>query len=208
VVRRRCLGRLVRARVLGTLARRIGGVRAGSSGLVYHLDTAGLRLLAGEAGTRRTTPPGERFVRHTLAVAELYVDLVEQARATGARVKQFEAEPASWWSDGLGGRIKPDAHIAVSNADHTDHWWAEVDLATEHLTTLARKLAVYIDFANRGQLGPSDSMPWVLITVPDDKRYSEIVRLIRQLPHPDQELFSVAVHNDAAGSIMRRLEQP
>jgi hypothetical protein len=208
VVRRRVLGRLVKLRVLATLERRIGGVRAGSSGLAYHLDTAGLRLLAGEAGARRMTPPGERFVRHTLAVTELLVTLAEQARAGAGRVERFAAEPASWWPDGLGGRLKPDAHIAVRNKDHTDHWWVEVDRATEHLTTLARKLAVYLDFDNRGQLGPSGAMPWVLITVPDDKRYSDIARLISQLPEADQGLFTVAVHDDAARVIMRRLRQP
>ena len=42
VVRRRVLGRLVQARVLGTLERRIGGVRAGSQGLVFFLDVAGV----------------------------------------------------------------------------------------------------------------------------------------------------------------------
>jgi hypothetical protein len=79
VVRQRVLGRLVQARVLGTLARRIGGVRAGSQGLVYYLDVAGRRLLNG--ARRSGGPPGERYVRHVLAVADLYVALVTAARA-------------------------------------------------------------------------------------------------------------------------------
>lgn len=207
VVRRRVLGRLVRARVLATLERRIGGVRAGSSGLMYVLDIAGKRLMDMDGRVTRPGLPGERFVRHTLAVAELYVSLIEQARVRGTVLKGFQAEPASWWPDGLNGRLKPDAHVVVRNADHRDHWWCEVDLATEHLTTLARKLATYIDFYNRGQLGPEGAMPWVMISVPDDKRYSDVVRLIRQLPEEDQGVFSVALHNDAAQVIMRRLEQ-
>src|SRR3954447_18564158 len=43
--RRRVLSRLVSWRVLATLERRIGGVRAGSDGLLFTLDTAGARLL-------------------------------------------------------------------------------------------------------------------------------------------------------------------
>ncbi len=207
VVRRRVLGRLVRARVLTTLVRRIGGVHAGSAGLVYHLDTAGLRLLAAESTARRMDPPGERYMRHVLAVSELYVALVERAREGEFRLVRFAAEPASWWPDGRNGLLKPDASIRVANEDHHDSWWAEVDLATESLPTLGRKLTAYLDFYNRGQLGPGKIMPWVLVTAPNAKRYSDIVRLIRQLPRQADELFTVAVHNDAAEVIMRRLGQ-
>jgi hypothetical protein len=207
VVRRRVLGRLVRARVLGTLERRIGGVRAGSAGLVYALDIAGKRLMTNEARATRPSLPGERHVRHVLAISQLYVDLVELARAGEPTLDQFEAEPSSWWPDGQGGRLKPDAHVVVGNDEHIDHWWIEVDLATEHLPTLKRKLAIYLDFAQRGQLGPGGIMPWVLVTVPDEKRCSEIDRVIRQLSSQAGELFTVALHNDGAEVIMRRLNQ-
>ena len=138
----------------------------------------------------------------------LYVDLTERAREGGLRLDRFEAEPASWWPDGRGGRLKPDGYVRVSSSDHFDSWWLEVDLATEHLPTLKRKLAVYVDFYMRGQLGPDKVMPWVLVTVPDAKRLSEIDRLIRQLPSQAGELFTVALHNDAAEVIVRRLSQP
>lgn len=207
VVRRRVLGRMVRARVLLTLERRIGGVRAGSSGLLYALDIAGKRLMATNGRATRPGLPGERHVRHVLAVSQLYVDLVELDRAGKLALDQFEAEPASWWPDGHGGRLKPDSHVLVASDDHGDNWWVEVDLATEHGPAIKRKLATYLDFYNRGQLGPGGIMPWVLITVPDAKRYSEIDRLIHQLPSRAGELFTVALHNDAAEVVMRRLNQ-
>jgi hypothetical protein len=205
VVRRRVLARLVQTRVLGTLERRIGGVRAGSQGLVYFLDVAGQRMYE---VARRGDVPGERYVRHVLAVAELYVSLIEHQRAGAWRLESFSAEPSSWWPDGLGGRIKPDGYIRVSGSDHFDSWWMEVDLATEHPMALKRKLAVYLDFYRRGQLGPDKIMPCVMVTVPDEKRRSEIDRLIRQLPLQAGELFTVALHNDAADLIVRRLSQP
>ncbi len=207
VVRRRVLGRLVQARALATLERRIGGVRAGSEGLIYYLDTAGQRLLAIDGTARKIDPPGERYTRHVLAVTEVYVSLTEQAREGALRLDRFEAEPASWWGDGQGGRIKPDGQVRVSGSDHADSWWLEVDLATEHLPTLKRKLAGYLDFYRRGQLGPDGIMPWVLVTVPNTKRCSDLVRLIRQLPSQGEELFTVALHNDAAEVIVRRLCQ-
>jgi len=208
VVRRRVLGRLVQARVLATLERRIGGVRAGSEGLIYYLDTAGQRLLIPDGVARKIDPPGERYMRHVLAVTELYVSLSEQALAGGLRLDEFGAEPASWWTDGRGGRIKPDGYVRVSNPDHADTWWLEVDLATEHLPTLKRKLAAYLDYYRRGQLGPDGIMPLVLVTAPSAKRCSDIVRLIRQLPQQGAELFTVALHNDAAEVIVGRLGQP
>jgi Replication-relaxation len=209
VVRRRVLGRLVKARVLGTLTRRIGGVRAGSSGLVYALDVVGQRLASREGRPTRPGLPGERFTRHVLAVSQLYVDLVEHTRTEpDVQLEQFEAEPASWWPDGQGGRLKPDAYVLVAGADHSDHYWVEVDLATEHGPALKAKFLTYLDFYNRGQLGPKGVMPWVLVTVPDDKRCSDVVRIIRQLPTESRELFTVALHNDAANAIVRRLGQP
>lgn len=209
VVRRRVLGRLVKSQVLTTLERRIGGVRAGSAGLIYALGSYGQRLVARDGRATRPGRPGERFIRHVLSVSQLYVDLVEQTRARpGVEFSQFAAEPVSWWADGQGGRLKPDAYVLVSNDANHDHWWVEVDLATEHGPAITRKVATYLDFYNRGQLGPGGIMPWVLITVPDEKRCSDIVRIISQLPFSSQELFTVALHNDAADHIVRTLGQP
>lgn len=208
VVRRRVLGRLVRARILATLMRRIGGVRAGSAGLVYYLDTAGWRLLARDGTARRTGPPSERYVRHRLAVTDADVSLTEAARAGGFQLVAFAAEPASWWPDGQRGRLKPDAHAAVAAAAHTDHWWVEVDLATEHGPALKRKLAAYVTFWQSGQLGPGGTMPRVLVTMPDTKRYSDTVQLIHQLPMESENLFVVALAKDATTVIVRCLNEP
>ena len=104
--------------------------------------------------------------------------------------------------------LKPDAYAVVATPTHIDHWWIEVDLATEHLPTLKRKLAVYLEFWRGGQLGPEGVMPRVLVTVPDAKRYSEIVRLIRQLPSGAENLFVVALAKDATDVIMRCLNSP
>jgi hypothetical protein len=184
VVRRRVLGRLVQWRVLCTLERRVGGVRAGSAGLVFALDVAGQRLVSDERA-RRPRLPGVRHVRHVLAVAELYVNLMEAAHGGELRLEAFRAEPASWWPDGRGGVLKPDAYLAVSK----------------------RKLAVYLEFWRNGQLGPGGVMPRVLVTVPDAERYSGVVRLIRQLPSGAENLIIVALAKDATEMIVRCLNQ-
>jgi hypothetical protein len=175
---------------------------------VYGLDLAGKKLAYNDMHAKRPDLPGLRYVRHVLAVSEMYVALTEQAQRGNVQLVQFAAEPASWWPDGRGGWMKPDAFAKVSGNEHTDHWWIEVDLATEHLPTVRRKLMAYWEFYRRGELGPGQLMPWVLVTVPDAKRASDVVRLIRQLPQQSQELFTVALDKDAADSIVRKLDQP
>jgi hypothetical protein len=212
VVRWRVLKRLVDAQVLMPLARRVGGGLRGSAQLAYALDVAGERLLrlrrnlwAASERIRRPGPIGERFVKHTLAVSELYVSLIERSRAEGFTVDEFQAEPAAWWPNGIGGWLKPDAYIALSIQDVTDHWWVEVDLATEAVPTLRGKFLAYTDFVNRGQLGPADVVPRVLVTVPTEDRHDTMRRALKGLPDPADELLTVALHEAAVSTILTEL---
>jgi len=216
VVRWRVLKRLVDWRVLAPLARRVGGSLRGSAQLVYALDVVGERLLRlrrnlrqDEQRVRRAAVPGERFVRHTVAVSELYVSLIEQSRAGGFQVDEFLAEPASWCANGVGGWMKPDGYVVLSGADVTDHWWVEVDLATEAVPTLRGKFLAYVDFVSRGQLGPAGSVvPRVLVTVPSEERQDTIDRVVAGLPAPAGELFRVVLYDAAAASLVATLHEP
>lgn len=205
ICRCRVLRRLVAWRVLDCLPRRIGGSRRGSATSVYALGSAGQRLLLARqtaAGVaRRVRHPGavsERTIRHTLAISELYVGLVEQARQAGAPTLTFEAEPTCWWPDGLGGYLKPDAYLALEDATVRDHWWAEVDRATESLPTLRRKLTTYLSFVERGQLGPNGVIPRVLIVVPDERRREALQLIVEHLPEPAEQMFGLVTERHAA----------
>jgi len=215
VVRWRVLKRLVDCRVLAPLARRVGGSLRGSAQLAYALDVVGERLLRlrrnlrqDEERVRRAAVPGERFVRHTLAVSELYVALAEQARMGDLRVDDFRAEPAAWWPNGVGGWMKPDAYVSLSTEEVTDHWWVEVDLATEAVPTLRGKFLAYVDFANQGQLGPADIVPRVLVTVPSEGRQEVIRQVVSSLPAPAEELFRVVLQADSAATLTMTLLAP
>jgi Replication-relaxation len=214
--RRRVLARLVSLRVLATLDRRIGGVRAGSAGLVFALGTAGQRLLvlleAGDpdvAGRlRHPGTPTVRFLRHSLAVSELYVRLVEQAQGGALGLVAFRAEPAAWWLDGSGTWVKPDAYLVVARADLEDAWAVEADQATESLPTLRRKLMGYLELVDRGASGPDGrGLPRVLVTVPDEPRAAALRELIVTLPDPAQQLFAVTLHERAVPFITEVLRE-
>jgi hypothetical protein len=211
--RRRVLERLVSLDLLTPLERRIGGVRAGSAGLVFALGPAGQRLLAVQDGgsggrARRPGTPTPRFMIHNLAVAELYVGLVQAARSGDFTLTDFRAEPACWWQTGDGVWVKPDAFAVVASGDVEDSWAIEVDQATESLPTLRRKLKVYLDLVAGGERGPDDGvLPRVLVTVPDAGRLGAVRGLVGSLPEPAEELFAVVVESQAVPYIGEMLHQ-
>jgi len=214
VVRWRVLKRLVDAQALMPLARRVGGSLRGSAQLTYALDVAGERLLRLRRNLSQTTerirrpgPIGDRFVAHTLATSELYVQLVERSQAESFALDAFQAEPAAWWPNGAGGWMKPDAYLSISADEFTDHWWIEVDLATEAVPTLRGKFLAYIDFVALGQLGPGDVVPRVLVTVPTLTRRDVIASVVAKLPAPADELFAVVLHDEAVGWLTAELSE-
>lgn len=211
--RRRVLERLTALALLTTLERRIGGVRAGSAGLVFALGPAGQRLLALEtAGTgeraRRPGTPTERFLAHNLVVAELYVSLVEVARDGLLTLTDYCAEPACWWQSAEGEWIKPDAYTVIGDGEIEDAWAIEVDQATESVPTLRRKLMVYLTLAVNGEAGPyGGPLPRVLVTVPDGRRLAVVRDLVRSLPDPAERLIAVTTHADAVQHLLCLLKE-
>lgn len=192
--RRRILNRLVRFGLVTTLSRRIGGIHAGSAGLVYTLDAAGLRLLAfldgvGDVQVRRPWETSPRFLDHTLAIAELYVRLREAERAGQLELLRFLAEPACWQPTPTLGTLKPDAYTLLARGESEYAWWIEMDLSTESMPTLRRKLNHYVLAAQAGAVGPDGFLPLVLVCVPDRKRLGQIEGIIRQLPASAAQLF-------------------
>ena len=178
--------------------RRVGMARGGSERLCYALDSAALQLLrlranaeGQERSVRRPRVPGERFVAHTLAISELYVSLIERSQLGRFAIADFRTEPASWEKDGLGGWLKPDAFVQLRLGETHDYWWIEVDLATESLPTVRRKLLAYLDFVQRGQLGPDGVVPRVLIGVPNELRRLAVQRVVDDLPPPADAIFLV-----------------
>lgn len=183
-VRRRVLHRLVRLELVTTLERRIGGVRAGSHGLVYCLNRLGQRtadfLNGVTPDTRTRTPrtPGLAFLTHSLAVSESFVSLIEQCRITGARIRDFAAEPGCWWPDGNGGLLRPDALVIVEDDRYEAATWLEIDQGTEHIGRIRGKLAAYERFARSGAAGPDGLLPRVLFATPNAARAAAIAREI------------------------------
>jgi hypothetical protein len=207
--------------VLITLDRRIGGARSGSGGLVFAPGVAGQRLLpllAAEynaeplARARRPWTPGERFLKHSLDVSELGVQLREQEQAGVLKVARWAVESAAAYPNGFGGQMKPDASALLQAGEVEDSWVIELDRATESLPTLRHKLLAYVDFANAGQLGPDGVITRVLVAVSHDKqvviekRLTAVQELITDLPEPAQQLIHVVHFNQTVSHLVAVLK--
>ena len=79
----RTLNRLKALGLISHLEKRIGGVRAGSLGMVWHITEVGCRLLdlglSQERKRNRQFEPSPMFLRHTLAVSlgnKMYINVI------------------------------------------------------------------------------------------------------------------------------------
>lgn len=158
-IARRVLAQLRDLRLLGSLDRRIGGLYAGSQGLVHYVDVIGDRILHDRSGrsSRRPYEPTEKFVRHTLAIADSHVALIAAHQTRQIELTDSAVEPASWRTfTGIGGArltLKPDLYLETATAPGSDlvtAWFLEIDLGTESIPTLLKKSRNYEAYRRSG----------------------------------------------------------
>lgn len=209
---RAALQRLTELRVVVRLRRRVGGIRAGSEGHVYGLSGLGLSVLDldREISRRHRSVPETKlaYQAHVLAVSELAVGLIEQARSGACVIEELRAEPGCWrWFGGLGGGrrvLKPDAYVRLGVDDFEMTAFIEMDLDTESVPTIARKLAVYVDYWRTGtEQREHDVFPRVWWLVPDIARLRAITAAIQRVPAEARDLFTVTLADQASTSLIR-----
>ncbi|HKP90644.1 MAG TPA: replication-relaxation family protein [Thermoleophilaceae bacterium] len=204
---RRALRRLEGWRVLDRLSRRMGGVRAGSASIVYCLGPAGRRLRVRDGfDARRLTAPGDRYVRHTLAITELVVRLHEADLAGDLDLIELQTEPRCWrrFVGLMGARLtlKPDLFVRVGSGAFEDRWWIEVDLATEAGPTVLSKAKLYLSHFRAGEEQRRHGVyPRVVWAVPDERRAEQVARALDDLSRGARRLFSVWLYDEAVGRL-------
>jgi hypothetical protein len=206
---RRALRRLVAHRYVVALDRRVGGFRAGSSRGLFALDVAGQGLLQSQRRHRAPTMPGARYVNHTVAAAEVAVQLTERARAEGdIEILRLEMEPACWRDFvTVGGRVilKPDLFVVIG-ADELEHWsFCEVDRATESLPTVRTKVDQYLRYLSTGiEQERHGLFPRVAWICPDDHRAELVRRTWIQLAAPAPQVFVATTDDEAVAVLVGR----
>lgn len=202
---RRSLARLVDHGLLNRLDRRVGGVRAGSSGYLYQVATTGRRAL-GMPGRVRGFEPGARFVGHALAIAELHVQLVEAHRAGAVTGLHVGHERDAWrrFTTTAGVEtLRPDLLVEVTTTDGWElRWFVEVDRGTEHLPTVIRKCQTYERYWRSGrEADHHEIFPRVLWSVPDQRRADAVQSAIAGTRLLTTELYQVAIARQTTATI-------
>ena len=197
------LAALVTKQVFARLSRRIGGKRAGSDGYLYVLDIAGQRLVDPDRKRwwRRTTP-GDAFLCHALEVSDLYAGLRYVERRSAICLRTFDAEPVCWRRfSGPGGgwlTLKPDAYTTVEDGGYEDHYFIEVDRATESSSRIAEKARTYVLYFQAGrEQARLEIFPQVLFVVPNAARAERIIDTLGRLDADHWKLFAVTTADRA-----------
>lgn len=201
---RRLLTRLHELRVLDRLARRVGGIRAGSAAYVWTLGPTGDRLLrqtSGDGGRRRFHEPSVTFLRHTLAVADTHVALVQAERAGVLELVGVELEPHCWRTflgpSGTAETLRPDLSMITGHDAYEVCWFVEVDLGTESLPTLVRKCQQYDAYRRSGlEQQRAGTFPLVVWIVPGTARRDKLTAAIARARGLRDNLFRVVVSDD------------
>lgn len=201
----RALKRLRGLGLVDHLARRIGGVRAGSGGLVWHLTHAGERLLRLHEQTtspaRRFFEPSPYFLAHSLAVAEVAVHLTEICREQhGMKLTALQPEPECWRTYSEYGSmlsLKPDLFAITMSGQYEDRWFIEVDLATESPSKVVDKCERYHKYYRSGlEQQEAGVFPLTVWIVPTVERKEKLIKHIREAFDKQPRLFTVITKDE------------
>jgi len=193
----RAVTRLKKLGLLTTLDRRMGGLHGGSSGLIWSLTSAGAKLvnLDGEVPPRRrASEPSPQFTKHTITIAELYIQLLD---IKDIALTRAEFEPICW-RNLKNDTLKPDLFTVTSDGEYEDYWFFEVDLDTETLQRIVAKCLQYQEYYLAGEEQRKHGLfPKVVWLALGNKRRDSIREYIaksRDLRH--KNLFTVITPNE------------
>jgi hypothetical protein len=198
---RRVLHRLIRDGLLVRLDRRVGGIRGGSSAFIYAASEVGYRVLDGDGPRRRFKEPSATFVRHTLAITQLVVDLIERQRSKTIEILRLETEPRCWRSFTAAASreiVRPDLFVAVGVGDFEHHWFVEMDLGTETMHRRLTKCKQYEQYYRSGnEQAEHDLFPRVLWIVPNQRLANGLFHDITRSRGLTDGVFAVATPDRA-----------
>ena len=203
----RSLKKLRELGLVDHLSRRIGGVRAGSGAMVWYITHAGERLIYLRdhtlTPTKRFFEPSPYFLAHTLAVAEVTVQLTELCRGKrGMELSALQPEPECWRTHSEYGSVfvlKPDLFAITLSGQYEDRWFFEVDLDTESPIKIVEKCEKYHRYYRSGlEQQKSEVFPLTVWIVPTNDRKERLLAHIREAFNRLPKLFAVITKDELA----------
>ena len=186
--------------LIAPLARRVGGFGGGSTMKIWHLTTAGFRLLTlndpGISPRKRFVEPSAAFIEHTLAIAECAVQLICLCRDSyDLELKALDSEPTCWrrYKDGERTyQFKPDLFAITEYDNYEDRWFIEMDLGTESLGQVLEKCNMYLRYYYTGlEQRATEMFPGVAWIVKDATRRDGIMQCIKENLKGQPRMFLV-----------------
>lgn len=148
--------RLTRLRTAGLVDRTRPYAASGSAPFFWWLTRSGAHLVEGTSPAPGKATPNPLFLRHTAAIAGLYVALFADGPSIEMRCESWLRDEMAWeeWSPTLGRpkHLRPDAYVEVSLDVDGEVGRAgafvEVDFATMDQPRLRAKVARHRDYAS------------------------------------------------------------
>ena len=110
--------RLTRLRSAGLVNRTRPYAASGSAPFYWWLTRSGAHLVEGTSPAPGKATPNPLFLRHTAAIAGLYVALLDVGPSIGMRCESWRRDELAWeeWTPSFSRvkHLRPDAHVEVS----------------------------------------------------------------------------------------------
>jgi len=198
----RTLNRLAADHYLARLERRlIGGDRGGGSQAVWQLGPEGWKL-TGQDGRYQ---PARAIRPHTLAIADVYVSLVELERAGRLKVLGYSTEPdchLDITGNGTTYYLRPDLFVDLVRLDGT-HMprFIEVDMASQGQRQITEKLSRYWHAYEVADAKQWEAATLVWFIAVDDARAEELRWLLSRGDAEQRSLFRVMTREEMVGAL-------
>jgi hypothetical protein len=186
--------RLTRLREAGVVERTRPYAASGSAPFFWWLTRSGAQLVEGTSPAPGKATPNPLFLRHSAAIAGLYVALVDLGPYVGLTDCSWRRDETAWekWSPSLSRpkHLRPDAHFEVTldvdGEPARAGAFVEIDFATMDQRRLAAKVARHRDYASdRAWWNRHPGCPALLLLTTSDARVTRfLANLERARPRP------------------------
>jgi hypothetical protein len=186
--------RLSRLREASVVERTRPYAASGSAPFFWWLTRRGAQLVEGTSPAPGKAAPNPLFLRHSAAIAGLYVALVDLGPHVWLTDCSWQRDETAWeeWSPSLGRakHLRPDAHFEVTldvdGEPGRAGAFVEIDFATMDQRRLAAKVARHRDYSSdRAWWNRHPGCPALLLLTTSDARVTRfLANLERARPRP------------------------
>lgn len=181
---------------------------------IWYLTEAGERLFNLGKEKPRVRKVVERntftYLRHIIAVAEVYVQVIELTRKDPEiTLARHQFEPTCWRFYNHHDKditLKPDLMLVTNLDDFEDKWFIEMDLNTEDIHVIMEKCKRYHQYYATGiEHKKHGIFPMVVWIVPNARRRKLIEENIRSTFMDKQKIFIVITPDELQDLFMQHL---